>query len=171
MQFDAAHSKALDAAVNITSVAVAAAVRNSALPPTIGYAIPMTSLGGDTLIFDGNMSSGFNQKRDWDGWGTVPAAHIGKPILGVTYYFTNVSPNHTKKVLFLDLYYHNGTAWVLHTTIACKPYELNGPTSEDYDLTALPMPNPTGKVRIVGRGTADQFAYRWVDECRVKVVL
>ena len=171
MQLDSAHSKALDAAVDMKSVPVVVAVKNTANPPTIGYAIPMASLAGDTVVFDGNMTSGFNQKRDWDGQGTVPAAHIGKPILGVTYYYSNASPNHTKKVLFLDLYYHNGTSWVLHTTLTCLPYELNGPISEDYDLTGNPMPNPTGKVRIVGRGTVDPFSYRWVDECRVKVAM
>lgn len=47
--------------------------------------------------------------------------------------------------------------------------EVGGPTYQEFDFRDDPMPNPTGKVRVVGRGSWDPYGYRWVSECRFLV--
>ena len=139
-----------------------------------------TQVTGDVAVFDrswtySNTINGvFNQMRDWDGQATMEVEHTGKPIIGARYWFSPIDqyPNGHKKTRYLDLYYWDGNAWILHVTWnTAYPSALS---VEDLDLTGNPMPNPTGRIRIRGRdnwGNVDgSFNYRWVSECSVRVL-
>lgn len=129
-----------------------------------------TNLGGTTQAFDGNGGFGnvYNVKADWDAQATMPAQHIGKPLRSLTYYYVNDGVNYGKKVRYLDVYYWDGAKWVFHTTFNSSVPTAGGPTFEVHQFTDL-MPNPTGRIRVVGRGSWDQYGYRWVSEIRVTV--
>lgn len=129
-----------------------------------------TNLGGVAAAFDGNGGFGsiYNEKADWDAQATMNAAHIGKPIRSLTYFYPNDSINWGKKVRFLDLYYWDGAKYVFHKTLNSSVPSYLGPTSETHELTEF-MPNPTGRIRVIGRGSWDQYSYRWVSEIRVTV--
>lgn len=129
-----------------------------------------TALAGATQAFDGNGGWGdvFNAKYDWDASATMPAQHIGKPVRSLTYYYPNDSVNYGKKVRYLDLYYWDGAKWVFHKTFTSTAPTVGGPTFETHELADY-MPNPTGRIRVVGRGSWDQYSYRWVTEIRVTV--
>lgn len=167
---DPAHAKPLDVQHELAVAPTEGQLTNSEKPPELVLAIPMTGLGGQTVAFDNNFGSVYNAKADWDAWGYVPAQHIGKPILGLRYHYANTNPNEYKKVKTLELWYYTGSVWVHHVTLSCKYPVAPWPSFEDFDLFANPMPNPTGLVRIIGRGTWDQFSYRWVTECQFKVL-
>lgn len=134
----------------------------------LGY----TWVGGDRAVFDNNFnyvdgtSGCFNQKRDWDSQAQLPAKYDNKPLVAVTYWYANDATNYGKKVRQLLLYYWDGTTWILHATLGCTVPTSGGPNSQEFNLSANPMPNPTGKVRIVGKGTWDSNSYRWCAECR-----
>ena len=126
-----------------------------------------TNLGGTTQAFDG-MGSVYNAKADWDAQATMPLQHVGKPVRSLTYYYVNDSINYGKKVRYLDLYYWDGAKWVFHKTFNSTAPRVGGPSSETHELTEY-MPNPTGRIRVVGRDSWDQYGYRWVSEIRVTV--
>ena len=126
-----------------------------------------TNLGGTTQAFDG-MGSVYNAKADWDAQATMPLRHVGKPVRSLTYFYVNDSINYGKKVRYLDLYYWDGAKWVFHKTFNSTAPRVGGPTSETHELAEY-MPNPTGRIRVVGRGSWDQYTYRWVSEIRVTV--
>ena len=168
---DRAHARPLDAQHELAVAPVGAGVSNSVVPLELVLAIPMTGISGQTEAFDNNFGSVYNAKADWDARGTLPAQHIGKPILGLRYHFANTPPNEYKKSKTLELWYFNGATWVHHTTLNCKYPVAPWPSFEDFDLFSNPLPNPTGLVRIIGRGSWDQYSYRWVSECRFLVFI
>lgn len=127
-----------------------------------------TNLGGVTQAFDGNIGSVYNTKADWDAQATMPLQHVGKPVRSLTYFYANDAINYGKKVRFLDLYYWDGAKWVFHKTFNSSVPYVGGPTSETHELAEY-MPNPTGRIRVIGRGMWDQYGYRWVSEIRVTV--
>lgn len=127
-----------------------------------------TNLGGTTQAFDGNVGSVYNAKADWDAQATMPLQHVGKPVRSLTYFYANDAINYGKKVRFLDLYYWDGAKWVFHRTFNSSVPYVGGPTSETHELAEY-MPNPTGRIRVIGRGMWDQYGYRWVSEIRVTV--
>lgn len=142
-------------------------------PPKAELVLGYSWVGGDQAVFDNDFTDtdgvvgSFNQKRDWDSQAQLPSKYTGKPLIGLTYFYTSAYPNHMKKVKQLLLYFWDGTAWILHTTLACAVPSLGGPSSQEFDLTSNPMPNPTGKVRVVGRDTWETtYGYRFVTECR-----
>ena len=170
LNLDVAHVIPVDVSHKLEVSATACQLTNSEEPPTLVFATTMTNIGGITAVFDNNTGSVFNDKYDWDGWGKVPAQHVGKPILGLRYHYANAFPNEYKKSKALELWYHNGSAWVHHVTLNCKYPATPWPAFEDFDLFSNPMPNPTGQVRIIGRGSWDQYSYRWVSECQLQVL-
>lgn len=138
-----------------------------------------TQVTGDVAVFDRNWNYSnavngiFNQERWWDGQATMEAEHAGKPIIGARYWFAPIGyPNGHKKARYLDLYYWDGNAWILHTT---WPTAYPSSASDEIlDLTGNPMPNPTGRIRIRGRNNwgnvNGSFNYCWVAECTVRVL-
>lgn len=140
-------------------------VYKSAEPVTVAQ---WTSLSGTTVAMDGSLSTVYNAKADWDVQGTMPAELVERPVISLQYWFANDATNYGKKVRFLDVYYWTGTAWVLHTTLTSSTPTSGGPTAQEHVFSS-PMPNPTGRIRVVGRGTWDQFSYRWVTEVTVTV--
>lgn len=126
-----------------------------------------TNLGGNVQAFDG-MGSVYNAKADWDAQATMPLQHVGKPVRSLTYFYVNDSINYGKKVRYLDLYYWDGAKWVFHKTFNSTAPYIGGPSSETHELAEY-MPNPTGRIRVIGRGSWDQYSYRWVSEIRVNV--
>jgi hypothetical protein len=143
--------------------------------PALTVVTEYSYLGGDRAVFDNNFNyvdatTGiFNQKRDWDGQAQLNAKWNNVPLCGLTYWYANDATNYGKKVKFLDIYYHDGTKWVLHLTLTSDTPYSGGPATQVFDFRENPMPNPTGKVRVVGRGTWDINSYRWVAECRFSV--
>lgn len=137
------------------------------------------NVSGDVAVFDrswtySNAFNGvFNQERNWDCNAVMDAEHVGKPIIGVRYWFAPIGqPNGHKKTRYLDLYYWDGNKWVLHMRWqTAYPSALS---VEDLDLTGNPMPNPTGRIRINGinnwGNVNGSFNYRWVSECTVRVL-
>ena len=57
---------------------------------------------------------------------------------------------------------------LFHKTFNSTAPIAGGPTSETHELAEY-MPNPTGRIRVIGRGSWDQYGYRWVSEIRVTV--
>lgn len=140
--------------------------------PVAELVLGYTWVGGDRAPFDNNFSYSdgtvgmYNQKRDWDSQAQLPAKYDNKPLVGLTYWYANDATNYAKKVKQLLLYYWSGTAWILHATLNTTAPTSGGPLSQEFDLRENPMPNPTGKVRIIGRNSWDTNSYRWVTECR-----
>ena len=134
-----------------------------------------TQVTGDVAVFDMNykysnaVNGVFNQQRDWDGQATMEDLYIGKLVTGVRYWFAVDATNANKKVRRLVLLYWNGTAWITHATLTTSAPAAS--TMEEFDLTANPMPNPTGRIRIQGKGNWANISdyYRWVTECTVRV--
>lgn len=132
-------------------------------------------IGGDRAVFDNNFNYSdatvgcFNQKRDWDGQGQLHSRFNGVPLSGLGYWFPNDTYGYGKKVKFLDIYYYDGAKWVFFKTLTCSTPFVGGPTYQEFDFRDDPMPNPTGKVRVIGRGSWDPYGYRWVSECRFLV--
>lgn len=138
-----------------------------------------TQVTGDVAVFDrswtySNAINGvFNQERNWDGQATMDPEHAGKPIIGLRYWFAPIGqPNGHKKTRYLDLYYWDGNKWVLGASLqSAYPSSLS---VEDFDLTGNPVPNPTGRIRIVGKNNwgnvNGSLNYRWVAECTVRVL-
>lgn len=130
---------------------------------------------GDVAVFDMNykysnaVNGVFNQQRDWDGQATMEDLYIGKHITGVRYWFAVDATNANKKVRRLVLMYWNGAAWITHATLTTSAPAAS--TMEEFDLTNNPMPNPTGRIRIQGKGNWANISdyYRWVTECTVRV--
>lgn len=130
---------------------------------------------GDVAVFDMNykysngVNGAFNQLRDWDGQATMEDLYVGKHITGVRYWFAVDPTNANKKVRRLVLMYWNGAAWITHATLTTSAPASS--TLEEFDLTNNPMPNPTGRIRIQGKGNWANISdyYRWVTECTVRV--
>ena len=137
------------------------------------------NVSGDVAVFDMNwnysnaVNGVFNQERNWDGQATMEVEHAGKPIIGARYWFAPIGyPNGHKKVKFIDLYYWDGNVWVFHMT--WNTAYPSAASDEILDLTGNPMPNPTGRIRMIGRNNwgnvNGSLNYRWVSECTVRVL-
>lgn len=100
--------------------------------------------------------------------GTVAGVAAGTNLFATDfiYYFANDEVNYRKKAKYIDVYYYNGSAWILGQTFTTSTPYIGGPTTQTFTFTTpMPVPSPYFQIRVTCRdNSGDPLGYLWVTE-------